>query len=424
MASLKASAQGLEIVDRARKRMGWTKTRTVTWWQTANTSQATLKRFWRGLAIQQENFIDICKAVGLDSWQGIAERTTDGTPEEPQISSSRQDWGEAPDVSGFYGRAEELAKLEQWIVGDRCRLVALLGMVGIGKTALSVMLADQIQEKFEYVIWRSLRYAPTVEDILAELIQFLGNAQETAFPEDIGRRLSLLIKSLQAHRCLLVLDEVQTVLRSGERAGQYREGYEGYGELFRRIAEQSHQSCLVLTSQEKPQDIVSREGATRLVRSLKLEGLQEADAQQVFREKGLSDPNHWGTLVKIYRGNPLWLNIISAFIQASFNGKVGDFLKLNTIVLGDISSLLHLPFERLSSEEQKIMYHLAHRQQPLSITNLLEIISNSSYSQLSESLESLERRSLIEKQAENDELRYTVQPVVRKYVLRQVIGNW
>ena len=48
------------------------------------------------------------------------------------------DWGEAPDVTFFLGRRGELATLQQWVVEDRCRLVALLGMGGIGKTSLSL----------------------------------------------------------------------------------------------------------------------------------------------------------------------------------------------------------------------------------------------------------------------------------------------
>ena len=75
------------------------------------------------------------------------------------LSPLPQDWGEAPDVSVFYGRTEELATLEQWIVRDRCRLIVLLGMGGVGKTALAVKVGQQVQSEFDYVIWRSLHNA-------------------------------------------------------------------------------------------------------------------------------------------------------------------------------------------------------------------------------------------------------------------------
>lgn len=71
--SLKASTTGLGIVDKARKRLGWTKTSTACWWQDAHTSRATLRRFWQGDRIQQEIFIAICQAVGINDWQNIAE---------------------------------------------------------------------------------------------------------------------------------------------------------------------------------------------------------------------------------------------------------------------------------------------------------------------------------------------------------------
>jgi hypothetical protein len=70
--SLRASAAGLACVDQARRRKGWTKTWTSVWWESAYTSQATLRRFWRGLAIQREPFMAICEAVGVN-WETIAD---------------------------------------------------------------------------------------------------------------------------------------------------------------------------------------------------------------------------------------------------------------------------------------------------------------------------------------------------------------
>lgn len=101
------------------------------------------------------------------------------THKEPEIDfvanklAQCQDWGEAIDVSAFQGRQKELVQVEQWIVEHRCRLVAILGMGGIGKTAFSVKLAEEIQGQFEYVIWRSLHLAPPLEVLL--------NAKHQAF---------------------------------------------------------------------------------------------------------------------------------------------------------------------------------------------------------------------------------------------------
>ena len=66
----------------------------------------------------------------------------DVKPAEAGSVERRQDWGEAPDVLGFVGRAEELATLCDWVLEDRCRLAAVLGMGGIGKTALAARLAE------------------------------------------------------------------------------------------------------------------------------------------------------------------------------------------------------------------------------------------------------------------------------------------
>jgi WD40 repeat protein len=340
-------------------------------------------------------------------------------PKVPSIKNLRQDWGEATDVSVFYGRTEELAKLEQWIIQDSCRLVALLGMGGIGKTSLSIKLAQQIQDEFEYVIWRSLRNAPPIQEILADFIKFLSNQQATDLPEDVGAKISLLIEYLRASKCLLVLDNAESILQGGDKAGEYREGYEDYGELFRRVGGVSHQSCLIMTSREKPQEIASSEGETLPIRSLQLTGLKVQDGEEIFLFKGLSGTeDEQKKLIDFYQGNPLALKIISTTIKELFDSNIFEFLAQGSVVFGGIRDVLDQQFNRLSDLEREIMYWLAINREPVTLSELREdIVSLASQPKLIEALESLIRRSLIEKVAKS----FTLQNVVMEYMTNRLI---
>ena len=46
-----------------------------------------------------------------------------------------------------------------------------------------------------------------------------------------------------------------------------RPGYANYAQLLRRLAETEHQSCLLLTSREKPSDLIAHEGNRSPVRT-------------------------------------------------------------------------------------------------------------------------------------------------------------
>ncbi|MDF5706737.1 MAG: NB-ARC domain-containing protein [Nostoc sp. S4] len=344
-------------------------------------------------------------------------------------SNNRLDWGEAIFTSVFYGRTEELRTLEQWIVDEQCRLVTVLGIGGIGKTALSVKFAQQIQENFEYVIWRSLREAPPVKIILSNLIQFLSDEHQTEsnLPESFSERVSLLLDYLQNNRCLLILDNIESIHRSGSRAGVYREGYEEYGELLRRIGEATHQSCLLLTSREKPKEVALLEGEALPVRSLSLTGLEVVEGQEILKLKGLSAAeDELKLMIERYAGNPLALKIVATTIQDIFDGNVSEFLQQDTVVFGDIRDVLEQQFERLSDLEKDIMYWLAINREPITLKELRDdIISPVPQAKLLEAVESLGRRSLIEKATptliEKIASLFTLQPVVIEYVTTSLI---
>jgi hypothetical protein len=336
---------------------------------------------------------------------------------EGAITKTHQDLGAAPEVSWFYGRTAELAKLEQWIVKDHCRVVVLFGMGGIGKTALSVKLAQQIQGDFDYVIWRSLSHSPPLEEILTELIQFLSENQEMNLPDNNSQRISCLMNFLRSQRCLLILDSLETLLSTNQLAGKYRDGYQEYCKLFRQLGESPHQSCLILTSWEKSRELVLLDGKNSPVRSLNIKGLDNESSQQILRQRELIEEDEWKKLVQRYGGNPLALKIVAATIKEVFNGRTSDFLNQNTIFLGQISEILDQQFERLSDLEIKMMRQLAIFTQSITIQQLRERIESTvPNSELMETLESLRLRSLIEKTPESTDAQFTLQTVVRKYV--------
>lgn len=338
----------------------------------------------------------------------------------PANHSLHADWGEAPHVGRFYGRTRELDKLKKWIIDDCCRIVAVLGMGGVGKTTLTEELVEQIQDKFKYVFWRSLQNAPPLEDILQQCIQFVSSQQRADLPKSIDEQIALLIQYLRDHRCLLVLDNVESILQVGERAGQYQKGYESYGTLLQRVGEVQHISCLLLTSREKPREVVRLEGKTLPVRLLHLHGIGYVEGQELLKEKEIfGSDEQWRALIDLYSGNPLALKLVSESIAGIFEGDIARFLAEGEYAFGDINDLLDQQFLRLSTREQEILYWLAIEREAVPLEEIREdFVRSPSKGELLEDLDSLQRRSLIETRGP---ARFTLQPVILEYVTRRLI---
>ncbi len=335
---------------------------------------------------------------------------------EPKI---HLDLADAPEPNLFYNRTSELSTLQNWILG-RTRLITILGLSGIGKTALTLQLIPQIQHEFDRIIWRSLRNSPPLASLQTDLIQFCrGGAPVPApYPEERAIAGGLpLLEYLRSHRCLIILDDIQTIFSSQQLAGNYQPGYENYGTFFKQIAESSHNSCLILLSWEKPREIAALEGENRPCKSLQLNGLGP-EAQEIFREKGLAEPEKWSELIDLYRGNPLWLNIVATMIQDLFGGSVSEFLSYDTLFLGDLESLLEQQCDRLTASEQQVMGWLASTPEPADISQIPENLQISP-PELLKVMQSLGRRSLVETVKQNGRSHFTIQPVIREYIINK-----
>ena len=125
---------------------------------------------------------------------------------------------------------------------------------------------------------------------------------------------------------------MQSILSSGQLAGNYRPESENYSILFRQIGETTHNSCLILNSWEPPREITALKGENHSS-SLQIKGIGAA-AAEICRQKSLLNPETWENLINTYRGNPLWLKIVATTIQEIFRGRVAEFLKYDRLFLG------------------------------------------------------------------------------------------
>ncbi|MCP6760410.1 MAG: NB-ARC domain-containing protein [Fischerella sp. CENA71] len=385
----------------------------------------TLARiFKRELGVDRQSLEYLFRAFGLELTQ--ADLTSPASSQETlsRWTNPQQDWDTAVDALVFYGREVELTQLWQWIVSERCRIVGLLGIGGIGKSTIAVKAALQMQAEFEIVVWRSLANAPPLDELLSSLLKFLMPlyGEDPIIPSTVAQQLSKLMQYLRSRRCLLLLDNAETILQR-EPVGQWQSGYEGYGQLLRAIGEASHQSCLLLTSREKPREMVLMEGAQALVRSLTLSGLTPADGRAIFRQKGAftGSEAEWETLIHHYGGNPLALKLLAAAIGDLFNGSITEvlpYLSQGLAVFEDIRDLLDRQFARLSEAEQKTLFWFAIHREPVSIPDIREnVVDPAAQQSVPNLINSLLRRSLIEK---NDRL-FFLQPVVMEYITERFV---
>ncbi|NES07556.1 MAG: NACHT domain-containing protein [Okeania sp. SIO2F4] len=328
----------------------------------------------------------------------------------------QQNLSTAPDLVKLSDRQKEIANLEKWILREGCRLIAILGNSGIGKTALACYLLQKIKTNFDVVIWLDLNLSPPLENTLKSLILSTGNQTEDRLPSTLGEKLSILLSNLQKKRCLIVLDDVQTLLREKQLAGNYQSEYRSYKKFFKLIGETVHKSCFIINSWESPQEIITLAGKNSPVSLFPLKPLG-LGASEILRENKLLDESEWEKLINIYQGNPLWLKIAVNTIQEIFGGRVGEFFKYEQLYISEeLAIILEKHWQRLSEIEQKVITCLSQKMEPLSIAQLLTD-SQLSAQELFNAIKSLGRRFLIETKMQEQETLFSVLPIFRQYVI-------
>ena len=347
--SLPASKSGLEIIDQARKRKRWNKDSPI-WIDGANkllettpngsVSRSTLQRFWRKEAIRQENFQAICKAVGIENWEKIV----DNTP--IQQTASYMEFNVYDDA--WVGRENLIQQLSDR-VNSSSRVLLLVGMTGIGKTALAERLVQELRGD-----WREHREnfedENKTSDFASVALQWLEKwgeivPKDDRKPEQLSRRL---VKRLRENRYLILMDSLEYLLTGNEEDGWGDFADEWWGKFFVSfLAESSCQSRFILTSQDLPTKFETSEcdRYKNLWYCQLLKGLEVPEQVALFQKAELEA--NWElphsplrVIGEVYDGHPLALRTIAGEIKGSYNGIVRAYWKENSGYIEEVKKAI------------------------------------------------------------------------------------
>ncbi len=323
----------------------------------------------------------------------------------------------------FVGRQQEQKNLIQWLTHTEqsierthpTQLINLLGMAGIGKTSLVQQVIRQVQDRFQRVIWRSLRNAPTFTETFANVIN--TDEQETSkWPTHIDAQIELLMHYFRQHRCLLVLDNFETILQPRQMGGCYRPKHQAYGQLLRYMMDSPHQSCVLLTSREQPIGINLRNQPT--VQTFYLQGLSSSETHTLLNQQEVeATQTDAETLHAYYGGNPYALKVAATNVTSLFHRQVSEWIDQGNFVFGPIQQLLNQQLQRLAPPEQQIIQCIVAETGNATLDQLHEalVLNNLvSTADLLPALQSLQNRSLLYNQEEGLRLL----PYLREYYLR------
>jgi len=226
------------------------------------------------------------------------------TPPAPPVVKVKEP---LPTPSKFFGRADELERINEWVKGDSSKILVIHGIAGIGKTTLGIKVANQYDEKMN-IFWHRFHEWETITNVLGHLANFLANLGRTRLSQYLSsgkvpdfNEISILLEGdFSELNALLFCDDFQKVRKKNVQLFK----------LILEVLERTHGVKAVIMARHIPpfygrQDVIIK----NLVTEVHLEGLDEESSKQLVSGKNFSELG-FKKIYKLTRGHPLSLELM------------------------------------------------------------------------------------------------------------------
>lgn len=318
-----------------------------------------------------------------------------------------------PSLEGTVGRDQELASLSRWMLEERCRLIGIWGLAGVGKSRLAALLVDRCVSHFHAIAWANLTENTQPEQLEAAIAASLTPINSPDSDGDFPCPLNLF-EHLRHQRCLIILDGLETGFVKKTEAGTWQPTWEVVAGLLDQAARTRHSSCFLILSREAPATWSALEDKLRRTRSLTLGGLDPEVLAQYFSED-VADPEYLADLITAYRGHPGWVAAGIKTAQTWFGSRLEAFLDFGSLLPTEIATSLGLLAQRLSDPEWRALELLARASDPVALPMLRDHLGLSPIESL-KLIESLQRRCLLERSMGKSSATVQLSPVLRAWV--------
>ena len=207
-----------------------------------------------------------------------------------------------PSVPVWVGRDDLLTELVTILQEDGPQALVLVGQGGIGKTSLALKLLEALGVQdtvlaedcaYEQVIALRVEQGTSFDQVAGLLLDNLAvPVPET--PLEAQQKINLILQRLAKSCCLLLLDNLETILYPATNVRAGRAESPEWGMRLTALAINNHHSQIIITSRETPLDLADPRSARggfhpKRVKRIDVSGIADADSVALLRQYELQD---------------------------------------------------------------------------------------------------------------------------------------